>query len=65
VQGFGSVCRSTTFYRTNDNKIRVVCGCFSGTIKEFKKKVKKTYGYTKLGREYLKLARLVEYRMRS
>lgn len=40
VENIGSR-NDTTHYFYNDN--RIICGCFNGTIKEFKNKVKETY----------------------
>lgn len=44
IQGFGTEYRPTTFYRCADDKVRVKCGCFSGTIDEFREQVKRTRG---------------------
>ena len=61
IKGFGSCFRTTTFFRCKDSLIRVVCGCFYGTIEEFKAKVKETHKETKLAVEYLKIAELMEF----
>ncbi len=61
VSGFGCACRTTTFFRTKDG-VGVVCGCFHGTLDEFRAKVRETYPDGKLGREYLMLADLMAYR---
>lgn len=59
IQGFGTEYRPTTFYRCLDSKIRVKCGCFSGTIDEFRERVKTTReGY--IVDEYLMIADLME-----
>lgn len=60
VQGFGRVQRTTTFYRLKDGDIGVSCGCFHGTIKQFRDKVKKTHGDGKYAKEYLMIADLME-----
>ena len=39
----------------------VSCGCFTGTISEFREKIKETHKETKLAKEYLMLADLMEY----
>ena len=65
IKGFGSCFRNTTFFRCKDKYIRVACGCFYGTIEEFKEKVKETHGKTKLAVEYLKIADLMEYHFLS
>ena len=63
ASGFGSEYRTTTFFRLkNSDEIGVRCGCFYGTIKEFREKVKETHGETKKAKEYLMLADLMEYR---
>ena len=61
VKRFGSVRRNTTFFRCEDGNVRVVCGCFFGTIDEFRKKVISSYGDGKLSKEYLMVADLMEY----
>ena len=43
----------TTFYRTSNNTIDVKCGCFHGSIQDFRKKVKKTHGNSKYAKEYI------------
>lgn len=44
IKGFGREYRPTTFFRCKDKKVRVRCGCFYGTIEEFRAKVKETHG---------------------
>ena len=61
VQGFGSFYRNTTFFKCKDNSVRVRCGCFYGTIDEFRAKVKETHGESKYAKEYLMIADLMEY----
>ena len=39
---FGSKNRTTTFFRTKDDGIGVRCGCFYGTLGEFRKKGERT-----------------------
>ena len=60
VKGFGSEFRNTTFFRTKDENIGVRCGCFYGTLDEFREKVKETHGDTKYAQEYLMIADLME-----
>ena len=63
ASGFGSEYRTTTFFKLkNSDEIGVRCGCFYGTLKEFKEIVKETHGETKKAKEYLMLADLMEYR---
>lgn len=60
VQGFGTCFRPTTFFRCNDGKVRVKCGCFYGTIDEFREQVNNTRS-GKVAKEYLMIADLMEY----
>lgn len=60
VQGFGRVQRATTFYRLKNGDIGVTCGCFDGTIREFRDEVKETHGDNKYAQEYLMIADLME-----
>ena len=60
IKGFGRECRSTTFFRQKDGSIGVVCGCFYGTLDEFRKKVRETHGESKYAKEYLMIADLME-----
>ena len=63
ASGFGSEYRTTTFFKLKDsNEIGVRCGCFYGTLKEFRAKVKEKHGESKKAKEYLMLADLMEYR---
>ena len=48
----GSREDTTTFFRTKENIIKVVCGCFYGTIDEFLAKVELTHGDNKYGQVY-------------
>ena len=61
VKGFGSRFRTTTFFRQKDKSIGVRCGCFYGTLDAFRNKVKETHGETKMAKEYLMIAELMEY----
>ena len=62
AHGFGSVNRTTTFFRLKDGGVGVRCGCFYGTLGEFREKVRETHKDTKKAREYLMLADLMELR---
>ena len=64
AHGFGSVNRTTTFFRLKDGGVGVRCGCFYGTLGQFREKVRKTHGDGKLAQEYLMLADLMEMRFR-
>lgn len=60
---FGSVNRHTTAYRTTYGGIAVCCGCFYGTLEQFRKKVKKTHGTGDYAIEYLMIADLIEHKL--
>lgn len=60
IQGFGRTYRNTTFFRDQDGGISVSCGCFYGTLQEFREKVKQTHGESKLAKEYLMIADLMD-----
>ena len=60
---FGSKNRTTTFFRTKDGGISVRCRCFYGTLREFREKVKERHGDSRLAKEYLMLADLMEFRL--
>ena len=62
AHGFGSEYRTTTFFRLKDGDVGVQCGCFYGTLQEFRDKVRETHGETKKAKEYLMLADLMELR---
>lgn len=59
IHGFGTQFRTTTFFRCKDKEIRVSCGCFFGTISEFRDQVKRTRK-GKVAEEYLMIADLME-----
>ena len=59
IHGFGTQFRTTTFFRCKDKKVRVACGCFFGTIPEFRKQVKNTRK-GRIAEEYLMIADLME-----
>ena len=60
---FGSRNEYTTFFRCKDSRIKVKCGCFTGTLDEFRNKVKETHGDNQYAKEYLLAADLVELRL--
>ena len=60
---FGSENRTTTFFRTKDGEIGVKRGCFCGELAEFRDKVKERHGDSRLAKEYLMLADLMEFRL--
>ena len=59
IKGFGTCFRTTTFFRCKDKTVKVACGCFLGTISEFRKQVKRTRS-GKIAKEYLMIADLME-----
>ena len=65
AHGFGSVNRTTTFFRLKDGGVGVRCGCFYGTLAQFRDKVRETHGETKKAQEYLMLADLMELRFKD
>lgn len=60
VHGFGRYFRTTTFFRCNNGVVRCQCGCFYGSIDEFRAKVRETHGNSKYAKEYLMIADLME-----
>ena len=63
VGPIGSRDDTTTFFRTKllaGFAISVCCGCFSGTVDEFRVKVKQTHGDNKHGKSYQLAADLAE-----
>lgn len=59
IKGFGTKFRTTTFFKCEDGNVRVVSGCFLGTIEEFRKQVEETRT-GKIAKEYLLIADLME-----
>lgn len=67
VSGFGRENRNTTFYRSKDGYLMVICGCFYGIINEFENQVRETYieedgKMNPLGDEYMDIAKLMRKR---
>ena len=60
IKGFGSEFRATSFFRCEDGLVRCQCGCFYGTVDEFRSKVRETHGSSKYAKEYLMIADLME-----
>ena len=60
IGAIGSRFGFTTFFRNVGQGIMVSCGCFLGTIEEFKEKVKETHGDNKHAQAYLKACELAE-----
>ena len=62
--GFGSKYRTTTVFIDSEIGIRIVCGCFTGTLEQFRKQVIETYGEaSKNGSLYLDMANMIEKRL--
>ena len=59
IHGFGTQFRTTTFFKCKDKQVKVSCGCFFGTIPEFREQVKNTRE-GKIAEEYLMIADLME-----
>ena len=59
--GFGSVNRATYAFNCTDGVV-IRCGCFSGSLEEFREKVRERHGNTPLAIEYLAIADLIERR---
>lgn len=59
----GSRNDCTTFFKTADGGIFVMCGCFRGTIDEFEQAVEKTHGDNKHGQAYRKAIELAQIRL--
>lgn len=64
IKGFGTEYRNTTFFRCKDGNVRVTCGCFYGTVEEFREQVKRTRT-GKIAEEYLMIADLMEFHFRE
>ena len=64
AHGFGSVNRTPTFFRLKDGGVGVRCGCFYGTLAQFRDKIRETHGESAIAEEYLDLAALMEKRFR-
>ena len=60
--GFGSAYRQTTAFIDSKIKIRITCGCFTGSLSDFRASVIKTHGEeSKHGKTYLGIANLIEF----
>jgi len=60
----GSRKSQTNFY-FDKKRVQVMCGCFNGTLKEFKKAVQETHKNNKHGKIYKKEIKLVEYLIKN
>ena len=57
---FGSANRHTHAYRTKDGGVEVTCGCFRGTLEEFRKQVEETHGGTIYERQYKAIIEVIK-----
>jgi hypothetical protein len=55
----GSRKASTTVY-FDANNVQVSCGCFAGTMEEFKEAVKEKYGDNNYAQKYMQFIKRVE-----
>ena len=60
ITNIGSRGDTTTFFKTVDGGIGVVCGCFNGTIENFKNAVLKKHGDNIYGKSYMGIIKIVE-----
>lgn len=58
-QSFGSLNRTTTAYKDGE-AIKIVCGCFFGTLDEFITQVESHHGDNKHGKEYKAMIELIK-----
>ena len=61
----GSRAAFTTFFKCRNKLIRVSCGCFYGTIAEFRAKVATTHGNNKHAQMYNLAADMAELQMKE
>ena len=50
-----------TYYYFGGKIDQIVCGCYKGTLKEFKERVESVYGKEKHGEDYMKQVGIMEY----
>ncbi len=65
IGGFGSEERTSYFFLLEDNTVSVRCGCFAGTLDEWKEKVRETHGHSKIAKAYLMAADAVMMQIES
>ena len=62
IRNIGRFRRAVTFFKTEDGKIKVGCGCFRGTLEEFAQRVDSEHGGNEHGKAYrlaIELAKLL------
>ncbi|MBQ3199771.1 MAG: polymer-forming cytoskeletal protein [Firmicutes bacterium] len=62
IAPIGSRNACTTFFKCEDGKCRVRCGCFYGDLDEFAAKVKETHGDNQHAKEYMAAIELAKVR---
>lgn len=65
IENIGSRNDTTTFFRTRNNDIYVVCGCFFGDLQTFLEKVNETHGNNRHGMVYRLAAELARTQIGS
>ena len=65
IGGIGSRNGTTTFFNCKDGLVRVVCGCFFGTLDEFAEKVKKTHGDNEHAKVYMLAVEMAKVRIKT
>ena len=62
---FGSEHRTTTAFKDSVIGIRVVCGCFTGSLEDFRSKVVETHADNKHAKLYLMMADMIALKLRD
>lgn len=60
VSNIGSRLDTITVFKCSDGLVKVTCGYFYGTIKEFAERVERVHGNNKYGREYKAVIELIK-----
>lgn len=60
ASGIGSRYDTTLIYKNTKGEISVSCGCFKGTLSEFKSAVRKTHGRNNFAKEYKALIAMAQ-----
>lgn len=63
ISCIGSRNGTTTFFKSKNKEIKVVCGCFYGTLDEFSQKVNQTHGDSFYGKCYQATIELAKIRL--
>ena len=62
---FGSEHRTTTAFKDSVIGIRVVCGCFTGSLEDFRSKVVETHADNKHAKLYLMMADMIALKLQD